>query len=184
MVDWSKIALGGAFILGGAGTGYAAKKFIPEKWKPAGYIGALGIAGIGAYQIYKAFKEEIGEQPSPELAFPIVITDPMPGEKWSIFIPYTVDVEVNNPYTTAYKVYVGMSMIYNKTGEVFDYPIKTIIINPRETKKMDWWFWGSPSGTGLYWIISSVWDLYPTGECEAQGTCHRLGISESNVEFI
>jgi len=183
MVDFGKLALGGGLILGGVGVGYVAKSFLPEKWKPAGYIGAIGIAGLGCYQIYKSFRE--GEVPTPDLVFTVYITDPTPGEKWSVILPHTVNVDVANPYDTDYKLYGGMSMIKDYTGEIWDAPIIPFIVPKEAGNRLKWWWWGSPGGlgTGLYWVVVSVWDQYPKGDCEIQGTCHRLGEAESNVEF-
>ena len=183
MVDWSKLVYGSAFVVGGLGAGYLSKTFIPEKWRPAGYVGALGLGVYGLYSIYKAFKEEEGEVPTPNLTFPIVITDPTPGEKWSTLLPHTINIEVQNPYEKAYVLFIGMSMIHDGTGEVYDYPIQQITTSPNKMKRLSWWVTDYYGGFGLHWIVSAVWDVLPTGDCEAQNTCHRLGEAESNVEF-
>ncbi len=185
MVDWSKLAYGGAFVIGGAGVGYLSKKFIPEKWRPAGYVGALGFGAYGLYSIYKAFKEGEGEKPPSNLVFPMDITDPEVGEKWSVYLPHTIDVNVSNPYDKNYNLFAGCSLIKDSTGEVCDFPIVPFTIKANSLKEVHWWFGGAPCqlGLGLYHIIVSVWDVAPIPPCEEQGTCHRLGTAESNVEF-
>ena len=112
-----------------------------------------------------------------------MITSPTPGEKWSMLLPHSVRVEVSNPYSQAYTLFVGMSMIHDDPYEVFDFPIQSFDISPGEVKKLRFWMSGSPQGPGFYRVISSVWDVYPVYPCEDEGTCHRLGTAESNVEF-
>ena len=180
--DISKFAKGGAIVLGGVAVGYLSK-YIPKPYKTAGYVGATGLGAYGLWTIYKAFKKEEPIKPPPDLQFPIVITDPYDGERWSTLLPHNVNVEVNNPYNQTFKLFVGMSMIHTETGEVFDFPIKSFTIEPTEVKKLSWYVYGSPQGPGWYRVISSVWDVLPTGDCEAEGTCNRLGTAESNVEF-
>ena len=145
-------------------------------------MSAAGLGAWGLYSIYKAFKEEKGEKPPPDLRFPIVITSPQPGEEWSMLLPHSVRVEVSNPYNTIYRLFVGMSMIH-ESGEVFDFPIQSFDLNPGEIKQLRFWMSGSPQGAGFYRVISSVWDVFPVYPCEDEGTCHRLGTAESNVEF-
>ena len=179
--DIAKFAKGGAFVVGGVGVAYLSK-YIPENFRPIGYIGAAGLGAYGLYSIYKAFKEEKGEKPPSDLTFPIVITSPRPGERWSMLLPHSVRVEVSNPYNTIYKIFIGMSMIH-ESGEVFDFPIQSFDIEPGEIKKLRFLMSGSPQGPGFYRVISSVWDVYPVYPCEDEGTCHRLGTAESNVTF-
>lgn len=179
--EMSKFAYGSAFILGGVGVAYLSK-YIPQEYRTIGYAGAFGIGAYGAYNIYKAFKEEEAEKPTPDLTFPMFVRDPTLGEKWSRALPHTVNVDITNPYSTSYRLYGGMSMIH-ESGEIFDFPIVTFTIKANDTGHLTWYMYGSPQGSGLYWIVTSVWDVYPTGDCEVQGTCHRLGEAESSVEF-
>lgn len=188
-LDWkediSKFALGGAFILGGVGVAYLSK-YIPQQYRPVGYASAFVAGGWGAYKIYQAFKEEASEPALPTDRFPIVITDPSPNEEWSKFMWHSVNVQVSNPYAVQKRVFVGMSFIHDETWVVYDYPIKEINIPPNSMEKLSWTLYGTPHGdgpTGLYWVVSSVWDVLPTGDCEAQGTCHRLGEANSSVIF-
>lgn len=188
---WDKIsgyAYGIAFIGAGVGVGYATAKWMPQKFKPVGYIVAIGLGSYGSYSIYQKTKEEEAEPAQPDDRFPIVITDPTKGEEWSWYWPHSVNVQVNNPYSVAKKVHVGLSFIEDRTGLVIDFPVKSLSINKNSTKKLSWWNINSTiqnagGEIGLYWIISSVWDILPTGDCEIQGTCHRLGTAESNVVF-
>ncbi len=179
----SGFAYGIAFIGAAAGVGYVTATYVPKKFKPIGYIAAIGLGSYGAYSIYKKTKEEEGEPALPGETYPIVITDPTPGEEWSRILPHTVNVQVSNPYNVKKRIFVGMSMIHDETGEVFDFKILSGDIESGETIKTFWWMYGSPQGPGLYWIVSSVWDVFPVEDCEIQGTCHRLGIAESNVIF-
>lgn len=185
MTVWEKLAdaaYGIAFVGGGVGVLYLTK-YIPQKWKNLGYASGVGLGAYGAYSIYSSLTEPKGEKPTPEKEFPLIIGDPRPGTQWSVLRPHTVDVQVNNPYDKRYRIYLGLSMIHDETGEVFDFPIQTIDLDPGETKQTGWWMWGSPQGTGLYWVISAVWDTYPKPPCEEEGTCHRIGEAESNVTF-
>ena len=183
VLDIGKLAYGGAFVLGGVGVGYVSGKFLPEKFRPIGTIAALGLGIYGLYSVYQAFTEEEAEVPTADLSFPISITDPTPGEKWSTLLPHTVNVEVHNPYPKRYALFIGMSLMHDETGTVYDYPIKEIKIDPNEIKGVVWWVTDYYGGRGLHWVMSSVWNILPTGDCEMQGICNRLGISESNVEF-
>ena len=179
--DISKFALGGAFILGGVGVAYLSK-YIPENFRPVGYAGAFGLGGWGAYQIYKAFKEEESEPALPTDRFPIVITDPSPGEEWSQYMWHTVNVQVSNPYNVSKKVFVGMSFIHDETWQIYDYDVKQISIPKNSMEELSWTLFGTPHGdgpSGLYWVISAVWDKLPV----EGGDATRLGEAESNVTF-
>lgn len=184
---WDQIAgyaYGVAFIGAGVGVGYATIKYVPKKFKPVGYIAAIGLGSYGAYSIYKKTKEEEGEPAQPDEIYPITITSPTPGEEWSKLKWHRIKVQVNNPYGVAKKVFIGMSMIEDATGNVYDFPVEELSISANSIKETKWWLLGTPNGSlGLYWVVSSVWDILPTGDCEAEGTCHRLGTAESNVIF-
>jgi len=181
MVDLSKLAYGGAFVLGGTGVGYASGKLLPENWRPVGYVSALALGTYGLYSIYKAFKEEVGDPATPNLIFPVSITDPEEGEVWSRIFYHTVDVQIANNYSKSYKVFVGCSLIFDETREVWDYPIQEIIIPANSIKKPFWWV--HANGNGLYWCVVAVWDVFPMGDCEVEGTCHRLGEDTVGFEF-
>jgi len=180
----SSLALGGGLLIGAGGVAYLTR-YIPKQYKPIGYIGALGLGVGGAYALYKGFTEKEFEKAKSTDKFPIYITDPSLWEEWSIFLPHSVNVQVNNPYDAPKKVYVGMSMISDETGQVTDFPLEPVELKAGETKKLSWWHIHSTIGKprGLYWVVSSVWDVSPKPPCEAQGTCHRLGTAESSVIF-
>ncbi len=184
-LDISKLVYGGAFVLGGVGVGYASGKLLPEDWKTVGYIAAFGLGIYGLYSIYQALSNGEGERPPSDLVFPMDITDPTPGEKWSVYLPHIIDVNVSNPYDKNYNLFAGCSLIKDSTGEVCDFPIVPFTIRANSLDQLHWWFGGSPCrlGLGLYWIVVSVWDIAPIPPCEEEGTCHRVGTAESNVEF-
>lgn len=188
-LDWkediAKFAYGGAFILGGVGVVYLSK-YIPKEYRAVGYAGAFGLGAYGAYSLYKAFKEELGEPALPDENYPILITDPTPNEEWGKFFWHTVNVNVQNPYNVSKKVFIGMSFIHVETWQVYDYPIKVINISPNSIEELSWTLFGTPHGDGplgKYLVISAVWNVLPTGDCELQGICHRLGEDESSVIF-
>lgn len=184
---WDKISgymYGIAFIGAAAGIGYATIKYIPKKFKPVGYIAAIGIGSYGAYSIYQKTKEEKAEPALPTDRFPMEIISPYPGEEWSKLKWHRIKVQVYNPYNTAKRVFAGMSMIEDMTGKIYDFEIKPLFIEPKSFGETKWWLLGTPNGgLGLYYIISSAWNVVPSGDCEIQGTCHRLGTAESNVVF-
>jgi len=177
--DIGKIAYGSAFVLGGIGVGYLTKRYIPEKFRPVGVIAALGLGAYGLYSIYKGFKKVEGEPPTPDLTFPVLIIDPEEGEIWSRILYHTVNVQIANNYSKNYKLFVGCSLIFEETGEVWDYPILEMVVPANSVEKAHWWV--HANGNGLYWCIVAVWDKFPTPGCEESGECHRLG--EDRVYF-
>ena len=181
----SGLALGGGLLIGAGASAYLTKQVLPKEYQTYGYITSVVLVGLGAYSIYEGFKEKEFEKAKPTDKFPIYITDPSLWEEWSIFIPHSVNVEVHNPYDVPKKVYVGMSMISDETGQVTDFPLEPVELKARETKKLSWWKIHSTIGKprGLFWVVSSVWDVSPKPPCEAEGTCHRLGTAESSVIF-
>ena len=182
VLDIGKLAYGGAFVLGGVGVGYASGKLLPEKFKPIGTIAALGLGVYGLYSVYQAFTEPVGEPATPDLIFPVQITDPEEGEIWSRILYHTVNAQVANNYNQNYKIFAGCSLIFDETGEVWDYPIQEITVPANSIKNLSWW-WVHANGNGLYWCVVSVWDVFPTGDCELQGACHRLGEDTVGFEF-
>ncbi len=148
----------------------------------------IGIAGYGAYLLYKKKKEEElpptppddeeppyeppiePEDPTIVLStdtFPIMITDPI-DEKWSVFLPHTIDVSVTNPYDVKKRnLYVGMSMMEHATGRVLDFPLVKITISAGATKRLAWGI--NPVDVvwhqiyGHWWVITATWWRDPTG---------------------
>jgi len=187
-LDWGenigKIAYGGAFCLGGVGVAYLSKRYLPKKWKPAGYIGAVGLGAYGLYSIYKAFvkEKEPGNPATPDLNFPLIITNPYAGEEWSTIFTHLVKYEIVNNYNTKYRVYAGMSLIHDETGEIWDAPIIPVDVEANDATEVKWRI-GAYFGRGKYWIVVSVWDMVPEDDCELQGICHRLGETDSYFYF-
>lgn len=183
MVDWSKVVLGGGFILGGVGVGYATKTFVPEKWKPIGYISALAVAGIGVYKVYKAFEEEIGgNKAPPDSYFNCSITRPLPGDRWSFLLPQPINVSVENTYGIDYELFMGCSFIDINTGNVIDLPVTHATFKKNSITYITgaWLVWFMTPGS--YYVVFAVWDVHPVPPCETEGTCHRLGEAESSVK--
>ena len=182
----AEFAKGGAFVLGGVGVIYLSK-YLPENIRPIGYVGAAGLGAFGLYSIYKAFRgEEPGEPPQPGEEYPMQFISPTPGEVWSWSIWHTTEVRVWNNYNVRKRVYVGLSYIEDETGIVFDYDVRTIDIDPGLSAEAKWRFYGRPDKkqkSGLFWVVSSVWNRVPWPGCEETGECFRLGTAESDVTF-
>ncbi len=79
---------------------------------------------------------------------------------------------------------MGMSMLSDQTGDWFDFPVKALEISPKDMENVSWTFYGTPNGAwGTYYIVVAVWDVVPSGDCELQGICHRLGEANSSCWF-
>lgn len=134
--------------------------------KAISLLGGAGLLGYGAWRYYEGYQK-------PTWKFPIQVTDPSVGERWSGLIPHTVDVTVNNPYENPQHLWVGATTITG-TGKIIDFPVKEIDIQPGVSQSLSWWF--KPSLTeGEDWkLISSIWDVEPQPGVTEQ---HRVGDS-------
>lgn len=184
---WDKfggIVLGSSLIAGGLLGAWATKKYFKKENQVYGYVGSVALGGFGAYKIYTVLKkEEVGDPATPNLIFPLAITNPdPPGEEWSTLFYHTIRYQIINSYNTKYRVYAGMSLIHAETGQVYDAPIIPGDIDANGVAEVRWRV-GAYFGKGLYWIVASVWDVVPEGDCELQGTCHRLGETDSYFYF-
>ena len=179
--DFGGILLGSSLIAGGLLGAWATKKYFKKENQIYGYVGSAALGGFGAYKIYTALKKEEAEPALPDERYPIAVINPYPGEKWLITGYHCVKVNVSNPYSVSKKVFIGMSMLSEKTGMWFDFPVKELVISPNVIEECKWCFWGRPDGqtSGIWHVVAVVWDVFPVPPCEEQGTCHRLGEAES-----
>ena len=180
--NFGEILKGFGLIAGGAGVAYLTKKVVPKQYSVVGYAGAGILAGIGAYNLYKGFTTPPAQDAEEGETYSISITSPShEGEKWSAFLPHTISAQVSNNYEERKKVYMGMSMLSDQTGDWFDFPVKAIEINSKDMENVSWTFYGTPNGAwGTYWIVIAVWNIAPTPECT---DCFRLGEANSSVWF-
>lgn len=150
----------------------------------------IGIAGYGAYLLYKKKKEEEAPpvtppneepeeppyippeseepidptKPQPTDYFPVTITDPTQNEKWSVLLPHTINVNIENPYTTKKKkIWITLTMVSNETGQVIEWTEQNITINAGSIKK-EWWLLtqldiAKYQMMGWYTLYAEVFDL-------------------------
>lgn len=149
----------------------------------------IGIAGYGGYLLYKEYKKkkeeeepevpvepeepeepevpvepEDPEKPIPSDRFGVIITDPTQNEKWSVLLPHTINVNIENPYTTKKKkIWITLTMVSNETGQVIEWTEQNITINAGSIKK-EWWLLtqldiAKYQMMGWYTLYAEVFDL-------------------------
>ncbi len=181
---WDKfggIVLGGSLIAGGLLGAWATKKYFKKENQIYGYVGSAALGGFGAYKIYKSLKSEEVNPALPTDVFTVNILNPKPGEKWSVLLPHWVKAQIYNKYASDKKIFVGMSMLSEKSGQWTDFKVKEVVVDPTSLGKVSWGVWGRPDNknSGVWYVVVAVWDKMPV----PGGDATRLGEGESWVDY-
>ena len=167
------------------GTGIIiGSAYLPKDVKGVGFVVGSLLVGYGVYSLFnEKSKWEEGEEPNIGERYEVTITDPSEGEDWSLLRPHTIDVYVANPYATIKRIYYGMS-ITRPDGTVDDMQVRYFALNPGESKHTIYQIGAiAYKERGTYTIRASAWDVFPSGTCEVEETCHRLGDDMVNFTF-
>lgn len=149
------------------------------------YIIAGAVTAIAAGVAFLLWKKGAGPPPPPgciqpdsSLSFPVTITSPSQGAQFEPGSLITISATVQNTYDKCYTLWMGCSLM-DPTGKWIDLPLQKKSLQANTTQTVTWTY--RVQTTGSWSVVSAAWDVEPTVNCEAQGTCHRLG--QDTVNF-
>ncbi len=163
-----------------------------------GLIAGLGLAGLGLYYLSKK-KDDVDDGDNGDI--PGNGNGDIPGLHASVHFSENEPIEnacrgcgkmkawtiIENTGTVPHKFVYGFSW-WDADGVLHDEPLKIRTTDLQPGSKVLWgkYLDAIPTNAtpGIYGFLVAVWDVPPSGDCETQGTCHRLAEDYMEVEIL